>query len=148
MSAADALLPFTGNPLDRVSEKRADTAWLASARADPRARILPFRNSQPLLLNEQESGRAELGFMENTRFAELGVGEGDEIFLGLAGEIPHFARDISSSAAAVDALAGSGRFQGQGSRRMACPLGLLLLLRRQDAQSRRRLPAGLCQLRR
>src|SRR5829696_1616362 len=110
MSAADGPLPFTGNPLDRVSEKRADPAWLASARADPRARILPFRNSQPLLLHEQDRGRAELGFIENTRFAELGVADGDEIFLGLAGEIPHFARDISSSATAVDSVGGVGGF--------------------------------------
>jgi len=31
---------FAGNPLDRASERRRDTAWIASLLDDPAARIL------------------------------------------------------------------------------------------------------------
>ncbi len=39
---------FAGNPLDRASERRRDTAWIASLLADPAARILPLRDLRPL----------------------------------------------------------------------------------------------------
>ena len=39
---------FAGNPLDRASERRRDTAWVASLLADPAARILPLRDLRPL----------------------------------------------------------------------------------------------------
>jgi NAD+ diphosphatase len=110
MTSSDARLPFTGNPLDRVSDKRADPIWLATARADPRTRILPFWNLRPLLVHSEGQTSAELGFLGNAPFAALGLADGDEIFLGLAGEIPHFARAIPGSAEAADALKRLGRF--------------------------------------
>src|ERR1700680_4712741 len=39
---------FAGNPLDRASERRRDTAWIRSLLDDPAARILPLRDLRPL----------------------------------------------------------------------------------------------------
>ena len=41
---------FTGNPLDRCSERRDDLAFIAGLRRDPRARILLFAADAPLVL--------------------------------------------------------------------------------------------------
>ena len=35
------MIPFSGNPLDRASEKRSDAAWIAARRRDPSSLILP-----------------------------------------------------------------------------------------------------------
>ncbi|GAA5234217.1 NAD(+) diphosphatase [Verticiella sediminum] len=43
-----AAVGFGLNPLDRLSEKRADTAFVESARADPAARFLVFVDEAPL----------------------------------------------------------------------------------------------------
>src|SRR2546430_10062327 len=39
---------FAGNPLDRASERRRDTAWIGELLADPNARLLPLRELRPL----------------------------------------------------------------------------------------------------
>ena len=41
------MLPFTGNPLDRRSDKRSDAAWMAEHLA--RAKILPVWQTQVLV---------------------------------------------------------------------------------------------------
>src|SRR3954462_6422170 len=38
---------FAGNPLDRASERRRDTKWVASLLSDPAARIPPLRHLRP-----------------------------------------------------------------------------------------------------
>ena len=39
---------FAGNPLDRASERRRDTAWIRALLDDPAARILPLTDLRPL----------------------------------------------------------------------------------------------------
>lgn len=74
-------LPFTGNPLDRASDRRADPAWLAETRARADARFLAFWQLKPRLAEDR------LGF-EPWR----GEFEGAPcVFLGLDGDTPLFA---------------------------------------------------------
>ena len=40
---------FAGNPLDRVSDRRRDSAWVRSLLEDPETRLLPFRDLKPVI---------------------------------------------------------------------------------------------------
>src|ERR1017187_2463846 len=99
------MIAFSGNPLSRVSEKRSDAAWLAAMRGRADSRVLPLWKLQPLLLDpENATAGTELGFLEGALANGLGVRDAVEVFLGLDGEAPYFARDIS---ALTDPLAAS-----------------------------------------
>jgi NAD+ diphosphatase len=99
------MIAFSGNPLDRVSEKRSDTAFIAAMRGRADSRVLPLWKLQPLLLGpENVTAEAELGFLDGTLSYGLGAPDAVEVFLGLDGETPYFARDIS---ALTDPLAAS-----------------------------------------
>ena len=92
------MIPFSGNPLDRAGNRRGDTAWLASARASTRARVLPLWKLQPLLFSPQGVPEtcAHLGFIDGTLASGLGGADAIEVFLGLQGEEAFFTRDISA----------------------------------------------------
>jgi NAD+ diphosphatase len=107
------MIAFTGNPLDRASEKRSDAAWLLEARAKAGARILPLWKLQPLLLGpEGGSAASTLAFIDGTLAIGLGAEDTAEVFLGLEGEVPYFARDISTLADPLAAaLSGLGHFR-------------------------------------
>ncbi len=56
------MIPFSGNPLNRASEKRTDSNWIESKRRDPSSLVLPMRRLEPFLLGaEQSSPPIELG---------------------------------------------------------------------------------------
>ena len=58
------MIPFSGNPLDRASEKRTDSEWLAAQRRDPQSMILPMWRLQPFLFGpERGPGALEAGFV-------------------------------------------------------------------------------------
>ena len=103
-------IAFSGNPLDRASEKRGDAAWLAVARGDARARFLPLWKLQPLLLGAEGAADTGLAFLGSAEAAKLG-GDAIEIFLGLDGETPYFARDISALAEPLAVLGGDFHFR-------------------------------------
>ena len=107
------MIAFSGNPLDRASEKRSDAAWLAAKRADPKARVLPLWKLQPLLLGPQDAAKeTKLGFIEGALASGLGAADAVEVFLGLDGDGPCFARDISALADPLAAaLASHGHFR-------------------------------------
>ena len=91
------MIAFTGNPLDRASDKRADTEWLKRARADGTTRVLLLWKLQPLLLGpEGASEAAALAFVEGTLASGLGNPEATEVFLGLDEGVACFARDVSA----------------------------------------------------
>jgi NAD+ diphosphatase len=99
------MIAFGGNPLDRASEKRSDEACIAAMRRAPDCRVLPLWKLQPLLLGpENVAAKAELGFLDGNLSFGLGAPDAVEVFLGLDGEVPYFARDIS---ALTDPLAAS-----------------------------------------
>jgi NAD+ diphosphatase len=47
----EEIYTFAGNPLDRVSQRRQDAAWIASLLEDPQSLLLPFRELKPLVRN-------------------------------------------------------------------------------------------------
>jgi NAD+ diphosphatase len=90
-------IPFTGNPLDRASDKRVDKDWLLTARNDARARFVLVWKSQPLLKGAEGTKTAELLFVDATTAGMLGPETAQEIFLGLDDSgIAYFARDVST----------------------------------------------------
>ena len=89
------MIAFSGNPLDRAGDKRNDAAFLAAARSDPRARILPLLKLQPLLTDTGNGAPTELKFLESAELPAQSAGDQVEVFLGLSGGIAYFARDVS-----------------------------------------------------
>ena len=45
---------FAGNPLDRVSERRRDAAWVSSLLDEPGTRLIPLRDLKPPIHNSDE----------------------------------------------------------------------------------------------
>lgn len=117
VSLAD-MIPFTGSPLDRASEKRTDTAWLEARRRDPSSLVMPMWRLQPFLVGPSELGLLRPGLCES-----LAAPDAPCIFLGLEGERAHFALDISAAGdpAAEGPLAGLGRFSEARAAAMALP---------------------------
>jgi NAD+ diphosphatase len=107
------MIAFSGNPLDRASDKRSDAGWLAAQRADPKSRVLPLWKLQPLLLGPEDATKeTQLGFIEGALASGLGAPDAIEVFLGLDGDGPCFARDISALADPLAAsLASHGHFR-------------------------------------
>lgn len=112
------MIPFTGNPLDRASEKRVNGEWLAARRAAPATRVLPVWRLQPFLFGAEDEPQPRLGFIEGVVADALGAGL--EVFLGLDGDVGFFARDISALANPLDGpLAGRGHFREARAAAMA-----------------------------
>ena len=101
---------FAGNPLDRVSNKRVDKAWVRAQQRDSGSRILPFRNGQPFILApEKEGDPYELGFIRPGLIEPRG---GTVLFLGVDDkDVAHFAIDISHK---PDPTQGDGPLNGFG----------------------------------
>ena len=125
------MIAFSGNPLDRASERRGDAAWLTERRADSATRVLPLWKLQPLLLGpEDASGTTTgLGFLDGDLAAGLGSPQAVEVFLGMDGGIAYFARDISSLADPLAAsLASHGHFRDARSAASLLPAHEIAML--------------------
>jgi NAD+ diphosphatase len=112
-------IPFSGNTLNRASEKRTDAAWIESRWRDSSSRVLPMWRLEPFLLGERSSAPAvELGWVEPRVLDPVATPDAPCVFLGLDGERARFALDISKAAdpAGTGPLAGMGYF---GDARMA-----------------------------
>ena len=94
---------FAGNPLDRVSERRRDTAWIGELLADPAARLLPLRDLRPLTRGTDE---LELDWQPVAPWREPIERGATLVFLGLGDGRPYFA--IDAGAAPIDATAERG----------------------------------------
>jgi NAD+ diphosphatase len=108
------MIPFSGNPLNRVSEKRTDTAWVAAKRRDPSSLIFPMWRLQPFILGtEKAAPPLEIGLVRPEIADELGLDDAISVFLGLDGERGMFALDISeiSNPTRTGPLAGLGHFR-------------------------------------
>jgi len=99
------MLPFTGNPLNRLSEKRPDGAWIAEKWRE--GRILPLWNLQVLTRGEGVLGAA---FIPPALGNELAA-DGVCVFLGLDGETALFALDVSVAENAGEVLQAYGEFR-------------------------------------
>jgi len=100
---------FSGNPLDRASERRSDPAWLAERLRDPETRIVPLWQLKPFLAPGDVAGAAWLAPELVLPLAAPGV---EPVFLGVGEGVAHFALDVSAAdePEARDPLAGHGRF--------------------------------------
>nr|TFG54213.1 MAG: NAD(+) diphosphatase [Hyphomicrobiales bacterium] len=92
---AKSPLVFTSNPLDRASEMRSDANWLGAKRAEPQARFLLFWKLQPLLLGPEAEEATEFYLVDGASLQRVNDAATQEVFLGLDGESPYFAADIS-----------------------------------------------------
>lgn len=86
-------IPYAGLRFDRAGERREDAAWVAARAADPRAVVRPMWQDECLV-----------------RYGVPVTGHGldtDLVLLGLDGDVPQFAADLSDRPRA-DALAVTG----------------------------------------
>ncbi len=108
------MIPFTGNPLNRASEKRTDQNWIESKRHDPTSLILPMWRLEPFLLGPEKSAPpVELGLLRPEIADSLAGAEAPCVFLGLDGDRAIFALDVSEAGDAAKAgpLAELGHFR-------------------------------------
>src|SRR6266436_3922595 len=92
------MIPFAGNPLNRVSEKRSDPNWIASKRRDPSSLVLPMCRLEPFLLEPEKSGTPiELGLVRAEVVDSLAGPDAPCVFLGLDGDRAVFALDVSEA---------------------------------------------------
>lgn len=96
MSSAADQIAFTGNPLDRASDARADPLWIEERLADPASFFLPLYRGDPLI----RDGRAV--FLASAARAEFLSGA-QIVFLGVRNGGAHFAVDLSDAPAPQDA---------------------------------------------
>ncbi len=85
---------FAGNPLDRVSERRRDTAWIGTLLDDPAARILPLHDLRPLT---RGAAAPVLDWQPVAPWREAIDRGAMLIFLGLGDGLPYFAVDASAA---------------------------------------------------
>ena len=99
---------YAGNPLDRKSELRIQPETLARLRTAPDGRALAFWNGQPLVLEAE--GGLTLPAIE-PRLAFEAAGADEAVFLGLDGEAPVWAVELTGEAdPTCGPLAGRGKF--------------------------------------
>ncbi len=91
------MIPFTGNPLNRASEKRSDAAWIEAKRRDPGTLILPMWRLMPFLLGDEKSTAPELGLFRPGLCESLAAPDAACVFLGLEGDQALFALDVSAA---------------------------------------------------
>jgi NAD+ diphosphatase len=85
---------FAGNPLNRASERRRDTAWVRSLLDDPAARILALRDLLPFT---RGSATPVLDWQKLAPWRDLIEHGATLVFLGLDRERPYFAVDASGA---------------------------------------------------
>jgi NAD+ diphosphatase len=108
------MIPFSGNPLNRASEKRIDSNWIESKRRDASSLIFPMWRLQPFLLgSEKAAPPLAIGLVQPEIADAFGLDDAICIFLGLDGDRAMFALDISetSNPTKTGPLAGLGHFR-------------------------------------
>ncbi len=117
----DIVHTFAGNPLDRGDALRRDPDWLAAAARNPDSGYLPMWRLNVLIEDGDEGGRRHdgdthrLGWLPPARIAGLDIGT-PPVFLGLAGDRPRFAQDVSAVEEPLRDLDLPSRFRFEDSR--------------------------------
>ena len=88
----DIVHTFAGNPLDRGDAQRRNPDWLAAATRDPDTRYLPLWRLNVLI---EDGDGHQLGWVPPARITELDM-RTPPVFLGLDGDRPRFAQDLSA----------------------------------------------------
>ncbi|HEY0282488.1 MAG TPA: NUDIX-like domain-containing protein, partial [Rhizomicrobium sp.] len=87
------MIQFSGNPLNRLSEKRSDAAWIAEKLHHPTTLILPLWRLLPLVAGTGEAPKA--GFLRPGLAESLAGPDAVSVFLGMDDGHAVFALDIS-----------------------------------------------------
>jgi len=85
---------FAGNPLDRVSQRRQDAAWVASLLDEPATRVLPLHGLKPQI---RHSSAAALDWQNVAPWRVLIDNGSTLILLGLREDRAYFALDATSA---------------------------------------------------
>ena len=108
---------FAGNPLDRVSQRRQDAAWVASLLEDPSTRVLPLHSLKPQI---RHSSAAALDWQsvapwrplidDGSTLILLGIREGGAYFAldATAAEIPSDGDSVAMDARAAAPMIDGG----------------------------------------
>src|SRR5262249_10905298 len=94
MSAMEEIYCFGGNPLDRVSERRDDDAWIATLLDDPATRMLPLRDLKPFV---RGGPTPMLDWQPVSAWRGRIEGGAMLIFLGMGDGCAHFAIDATGA---------------------------------------------------
>lgn len=112
---SDPVQGFAGNPLDRLSLSREDSAALAQMAADPAARAVVFVHSMPILRAEGEALSAFHPLAQARRIGAVEI----EVLLGRDDAGPVFALLLPDDAAQTEEEADDGSFIDR--RRLVLP---------------------------
>lgn len=92
------MIPFSGNPLDRLSERRTDSVYIGEMRRHPASLILPMWRLKPFILGlEQQAGSSKPGYFAPEFVEPIVAAHAPCIFLGLDNGRAYFALDISAA---------------------------------------------------
>jgi NAD+ diphosphatase len=102
---------FAGNPLDRASERRRDSAWIAEKLAAPDSLGIALWNGK-VLVEDAKGGGVQIAYLSADMARELSTGAEHLLFMGLWKDTSVFAVDVDADADPVDGpLQGLGRFE-------------------------------------
>ncbi len=106
------MIPFSGNGLDRASDRRADDAWIAAKRSDNSSLVHPLWKLQPFVIG-RDDGPMEAVFLRPGCCEILAGPDAACVFLGLDDGRAVFALDVSAAPDPESAgpLAGLGHFR-------------------------------------
>ncbi|ATQ45118.1 NAD(+) diphosphatase [Caulobacter mirabilis] len=112
---------FSGNPLNRASERRGDAAWLEALQAGPDSLCLPLWNGQPFT-EKTADGKIQLAYVPGGMANELAGGWERLLFMGLWKDTAVFAVDMEGAPDPADGpLSGLGKFADLRQVAMALP---------------------------
>jgi NAD+ diphosphatase len=86
---------YASGGLDRAADRRHDEAWLASRLMDPRTRFVPVWRAHNLIVNGSGPEEGPMpAFLSAEQAAAMLASGAAVAFLGLVGEVPHFALEV------------------------------------------------------
>lgn len=100
---------YSSDHIDRAEDRRRDPDWVAAARNDGNSRFVPVWRAKNLL---EDGDPPRPALLTADQAEALRLPESEIIFLGLVGNAPHFALDLSAIETPdhQPALAGRGHF--------------------------------------